>query len=212
MKARLPHPLLFTLLVHGAALLAACGTSTSPAPAEAGQAEAGQAEAGGLDAGLEASAQDSAEAGPSCTGDCAVTSLQAQYGTVKASFGRAQFGHDLQGGRVTSLTVEAHAGGSPECPKEDSPTPDRTLVVSGIPVGSQGRTLTFADGVRATLLDFKTVLTKKPLDRATSITLKVIALDGDLPRTVAFDLEATFEEGTIKGHAYATHCTSMDAK
>lgn len=153
-------------------------------------------DAGGIDAG--------------CTGTCRSMALDGVYGPKTAKFERAQFGWDKKGPTVVGITTEIHAGGSPACPTQSSPTPDRTLVVSGITVGSEGRTLTLADGIAVTLLDFKEALTKKPLDKATQVKLTVIAMEGTPPENVAFDLEATFEEGTIKGHVFAQHCTTMD--
>lgn len=163
---------------------------------EAGTPETSTPDAGGPDAG--------------CTGACRTLALGATYGAVTASFERAQFGRDKTGPNVSGVTVEVHAGGAPECPKQNSPTPDRTLVVSGIKVGSEGKTLTLADGLAVTLLDFKELLTKKPLDKATAAKLTVVAIEGSPPDKVAFDLEATFEEGTIRGHVFADHCATMD--
>lgn len=191
------------------ALVVGCsGGGTTAADGGAAAADGGQpsSEAGAPDT----SAPDASGPDAGCTGACRTLALGATYGAVTASFDRAQFGRDKTGPNVSGVTVEVHAGGAPECPKQNSPTPDRTLIVSGIKVGSEGKTLTLADGVAVTLLDFKELLTKKPLDKATAAKLTVVAIEGSPPDKVAFDLEATFEEGTIRGHVFADHCASMD--
>ena len=188
---------------------AACSSTATPAESDA----AVPSDAGGADTSTvptDAGARSDADAAPACSGACRTLSLDATYGAKKAGFQRAQFGWDKKGATVSGVTVEIHAGGAPECPKQSSPTPDRTLIVSSIPVGSESRVLGTADGIAVTLLDFKEALTTKPLDKATSVKLTVVALEGEPPQNVAFDLEATFEEGTIKGHVFAEHCTSMD--
>jgi hypothetical protein len=197
------------LVLFPLSAMLACGTTATPQdagstpdPIDATAAEgaapfpSGVADAGSTDAG--------------CTGACRSLSLDATYGAKTAKFERAQFGWDKTGTTVSGVTTEIHAGGAPECPKQSSPTPDRTLIVSGVPTGATGRTLTLADGVAVTLLDFKEALTKKPLDKATAAKITGITLEGDPPEKVVFDLEATFEEGTIKGHVFADHCTTMD--
>jgi hypothetical protein len=177
------------------------------------------------DASIEASASDAATTPPDsqatadgsapekdagCTDACQKLTLTATYGAKTSTFERAQFGYDKTAGAVSGITTEAHVGGAPECPTQNSPTPKRTLIVSGIPVGSAGKTLTKADGVAVTLLDFEGLLTDKPLDKATDVKLTVLYFPGDAPENVAFDVEATFEQGTVRGHAYASHCTTMD--
>ena len=197
------------LVLFPLSVMFACGTTaapqdagSSPEPSDATAADgaapvpSSTSDAGGLDAG--------------CTAACRALSLDAIYGAKTAKFERAQFGWDKRGTTVSGVTTEIHSGGVAECPKQSSPTPDRTLIVSGIPTGSTGKALTLADGVAVTLLDFKEALTKKPLDKATAAKITGIVLEGDPPEKVAFDLEATFEEGTIKGHVFADHCTTMD--
>ena len=190
------------------ALGVGCSETGTTTPDGGASADGGQtvSESGAPDT----SAPDASGPDAGCTGACRSLALGATYGAVTASFERAQFGRDKTGPNVSGVTVEVHAGGAPECPKQNSPTPDRTLIVSGIKVGSEGKTLTLADGVAVTLLDFKELLTKKPLDKATAAKLTVVAIEGTPPDKVAFDLEATFEEGTIRGHVFADHCATMD--
>lgn len=42
---------------------------------------------------------------------------------------------------------------------------------------------------------------------ATAVTLMPVAVSSDF---VAYDIMLTFAAGTIGGHFYATHCTSLD--
>jgi hypothetical protein len=108
--------------------------------------------------------------------------------------------------KTWELHVEAVHGGDPGCPSEMSATPDRSLVIAGLPKGFDTKR-TYAEGVRATLLDFKGTLTKEPILRATAVT----ATPGSSSdAAISFDLDATFPGGTISGHIYATHCDSMD--
>lgn len=135
-------------------------------------------------------------------------SLSAKFG-VTEPFERSAFGLTSPGkslSKTWELHVEAVHGGGPGCPTMTSATPDRSLVIANLPKDFT-TTRTFADGVRATLLDFKGTLTKEPILRATAVT----ATPGSVSDTaVSFELDATFPGGTIAGHVYATHCDSMD--
>jgi hypothetical protein len=185
-------------------------SSTSDAPSDAStEASATDASTSQPDTGTTSDANPTAQ-DAGCTDSCQKLTLTATYGTKASTFERAQFGYDKTGGKVSGLTTEAHVGGAPECPTQDSPTPKRTLIVSGIPLGSAGKTLTKADGIAVTLLDFEGLLTSKPLDKATVAKVTVVYLPGDAPENAAFDVEATFDQGEVKGHAYASHCATMD--
>lgn len=189
--------------------VAACSSTSETTADASSDASAVDAAAPVLDSGTTAdTSPPGQDAG--CTDACQKLTLTATYGAKTSTFERAQFGYDKTAGAVSGFTTEAHVGGAPECPTQNSPTPKRTLIVSGIPVGSAGKTLTKADGVAVTLLDFEGLLTDKPLDKATDAKVTVVYLPGDAPENVAFDVEATFEQGTLRGHAYASHCTTMD--
>lgn len=162
-------------------LLASCASPASPSPA--------------VDAALEAavdSALDAAVAGPP---------IEADFAGVRAPFERAFYGV-----RDGVLHVEAHHGGSADCPTMTSPTPDRTLVIAGLPEGFT-TTRTYADGVRVSLLDFKGTLTKEPILRATAVTVSEPSARAD---ALGFTLDATFPGGSIKGVVHASHCPSLD--
>ncbi len=138
-----------------------------------------------------------------CTGDCATTELQAVFRDGSGDFTRAQHGVVAATGNIR---VEAHFGGDPACPEEQSPSPDRTMIVTGITTAM--RTQTDADGVRATLLDFRGDLTSTPVLRAIAVSVTPRFVQ---PGTaVSYEIEANFPQGTISGGLYAEHCTSLD--
>ncbi|MEI8259294.1 MAG: hypothetical protein WCJ30_26800, partial [Deltaproteobacteria bacterium] len=142
---------------------------------------------------------------PGCAGACAVTDLVATFGAHTGAFERAQ--HGTSG--VDGIYVEAHAGGNPACPSTTSPTPDRTLVISGLRPGTIGVAQTEADGVTASLLDFVGTLISTPVARATAV--RVTPRYVDRGAFVSFGVEATFASGTVRGGFFAPHCASLDA-
>ncbi|AKV01260.1 hypothetical protein AKJ09_07923 [Labilithrix luteola] len=145
-----------------------------------------------------------------CDGDCLKTSLEADIGGVKAPLDRGQYGTDGTGAAQT-LHIEAYAGGDPACPKQGSPSPDRTFVLSGIPIGAVGSKLTQADGVTAAYLDYKgDQLPSKPITNATAVEATLVEKDSATPPAwVAVDVKATFPEGTMQGHVFASYCQSL---
>jgi hypothetical protein len=157
------------------------------------------------DAGSKVDAGASADAGPtSCTGACAVTDLVATFHGVMGQFDRAQHGVEGDAG----LYIEAHFGGDPACPTASSPTPDRTLVISGLRADFDGGVQTRDDGLRVTLLDFKGNLSSSPFDKAFAARATTRWMNrGTL---VSFTLEADFDGGTVRGGFSAPHCASLD--
>lgn len=174
-----------------------------------------------------ASSADSAATGPdsssasgtlsaSCDGDCAKTDITVTFSSQSKPLTRAQFGLVTSDGGATLIHLEAHDGGSAACPTESSPTTLRTLVVEDIPVPADGSVITSAQGVTAAFFDFEgSLLANSPYAKASTLSLKPSALilddNGKLPSKLAVDIEMTFPDGgTLMGHAYAEHCTSMD--
>jgi hypothetical protein len=196
-------------------VLAACSSSSDGA---GGSSSGGAADAstsgdsgGGADDGSTAS-DGGSDGTTACEGACSTTALVATFGAKSGPLDRAQHGVD-HGDVADTLHVEAHHGGDPACPNQSSPTPDRTFIVSGVPVKAPASaTLTEKDGVTAAFLDFKgDVLPSVPLTKAAKVTVKVTAVDAaSPPKWAAFDVDATFAEGTVKGHVYASHCASLD--
>jgi hypothetical protein len=152
-------------------------------------------------AGADAGIADGGEL-PGCTGSCASTALDGVFVPNRGPFDRAQHGLTTTG----DVRIEAHLGGDPACPTESSPTPDRTLILAGIAPTMAAQTE--ADGVRATLLDFRNILIENPLSRAQRVRVTPIAVSPGA--AVAYTVEATFAEGTITGRVYAPHCASLD--
>lgn len=145
-----------------------------------------------------------------CSGACAAAALDAAFEGAHRPLDRAQLGTDDVAGEPPMLYVEAHLSGDPACPTETSPSPDRTVILSGVPRGAAGKTLTEADGLRLSYLEFAADSTLPPIVKATSVTLTGIMEDPATPPAwFAADLVATFDEGTVTGHLYATYCQSL---
>jgi len=163
---------------------------------------------------------------PTCDSVCQAFTLEAQMGGATAGFARAYYGLTTPANATSGdweIHVEAFSGGTAGCPAEDSPAPDRTLTLGGMPMPVSGTTVSQEDGGSITLFDFEgSLLPLAPLSRASTWTLTVSHTnickdcvgsrapshaDGEL----AFDLESIFPEGTVSGHIYATHCDSLDA-
>ncbi len=144
------------------------------------------------------------DAPPGCTGACAQTTLQAAFGSARGPFERAQHGN---AGSAT-LRVEAHLGGNPACPDPRSPTPRRTLVLTGIRATADATPQTEAEGVRATLFDFAGELVTAPLLRATAV--RVVPRGWTRDGYVSLDVRVTFPGGAITGGLFAPHCPSLD--
>lgn len=197
------------LLALGTAALAfgGCGSSNGDAPSSDVQDASAGDDDDGDDDDRDAQSGD-AGGGSACEGACKTTTLEVEIGGKKAPMDRAQFGTEVVDGQPV-FYLESHYGGAPECPEEGSVSPDRTLIVANIP---QGRaSASYDDGVRSSLLDFKKELLDGVLPaKATAIAITNVLEDTETPpRWIAFDLEETLENGSAKGHVYATFCQSM---
>ncbi len=115
-------------------------------------------------------------------------------------------GHGLEGDG--GIYVEAHFDAAPGCPQMNGPTPSRTLIIANVNA-STGNTITYAQGLRVTLLDFDGVLTSAPFVSAFDAT--ATAIDVQPGQHVTFSLSATFDGGALSGQFTAPHCTSLDA-
>ena len=157
-----------------------------------------------------------------CSGACATQTLGATFGAQTARIARAAYGIDRDGSGRPGIYIEALHGAPTGCPTDGSPTPDRTLVISGLPLPRLGAPLSEADGVVVSLLDFKGDLLGTALvAKATAIELSFVAASvctgcvgkaapADPDGFVAIDLKATFDGGTIEGRVYAPHCDVFD--
>ena len=194
--------------VAGAVLLVVgCSSNGPPGVAGTGQPDANapalEGGADGPEAGSEASA-------PVCEGACKKTSLVVDVGGNKRALDRAQFGTQQSDAGAAQLHVEAHSGGKPECPTQASPTPTYTLIVSSIPRAPPGAKASEREGVTSAFFDFKGDLNLPPFTKATSVTVSALVEDTATPPAwSAFDVAATFKEGTVTGHVYAEYCASL---
>ena len=136
-----------------------------------------------------------------CTYACTTTALTAAFQVTRV-LDHAYFGITAAD---NSLHVEAYKGGATGCPTMNSPTPEYTLVVGHVIRPTSAMTSTST----ASILDYQGDLLGGPLGaQAMSVTLTPVAASGDM--FIAFDVMMTFSGGTVMGHLYATHCTSLD--
>lgn len=156
----------------------------------------------------------------SCDEACQEQTLAASFGGEPFPFERAVFGltpPDQAESGTWELYIEALSGGFEGCPKEDSPTPKRSLILSGLTLPNSDT----PQQTSGTLFDYEGDLLSgdAPFLRASSVTLTPRAWDicTDCYNTpspsgfLSLDVDATFEGGTVSGTLYATPCTSLDA-
>jgi hypothetical protein len=168
-------------------LLAACGGDDAPATIDAASADSPMADAG---------------FGSTCQGTCTTTVLTAAF-MVTRTLDAAYFGITAAD---NTLHVEAYRGAAAGCPTTSSPTPEYTLVLGRVtrPTSTQASTSP------GNILDYQGDLLGGPLGQAAStVTITPVAASGD--SFVALDLMLVFPSGTVMGHLYATHCTSLDS-
>ena len=168
--------------------LAACGGSSSGSSPDAAVPD-GAPDSGGF---------------TTCEGACRTTNLTAAFAATR-QLDRAYYGVTTAAPGNT-LHVEAYRGGGAGCPTMTSPTPDYTLVLGTVPIP----TSTAPSTSPGNLLDFVGDLLGGGLGAAaTTVTLAPVAYD-DAGGILALDTALTFSGGTVMGHLFATHCTSLD--
>ncbi|QDG52277.1 hypothetical protein FIV42_16485 [Persicimonas caeni] len=160
-----------------------------------------------------------------CEGACREHALTVAFGDTTGPIERAVYGltaPEVADSGEWEVYIEAIEGGFDGCPQQDSPTPDWSLIVTGLvaPIGEG--TLTKADdGVAVTFLDYDgRFLGQEPFARATSASLTPVAANVDTSLVaagtrdedgvVALDVQASFDGGELSGRLVATHCASMD--
>jgi hypothetical protein len=174
------------LLTYSLLLLAACGGDDGGTTHDAATPDA-MADASGFSM--------------TCTGACQTTALTAMMSATRV-LDHAYFGITAAD---NTLHVEAYKGGAAGCPTISSPTPEYTLVLGRV----TRPTSTAPSSSPGNILDYQGDLLGGPLgQQATTVTLTPVAASGDT--FVAFDVMLTFPAGTVTGHFYATHCTSLD--
>ena len=141
-----------------------------------------------------------------CTGACRTTALSAMFAMTR-TLDRAYYGVTQSN---QTLHVEAYRNAPAGCPTMSSPNPDYTFILGRVPIPTD-RTPSSSPG---NILDFKGDLLGGPLGaQATMVTIVPVAADRVMATDgfVALDVMATFQNGTVNGHLYATHCASLDS-
>ena len=149
------------------------------------------------DAGIDGSGDD---ASSTCQGQCQLTNVTATL-KVTRTLDSAYYGVTFD---TNNLHVEAYRRASTGCPTMSSPTPDYTLVL-----GEVSPTQPMSNMATANILDFKGDLLGGPLGAAAT-QVKIDRTAGEAGMFIALDVNLTFQAGTVVGHIYATHCSSLD--
>lgn len=162
-----------------------------------------------LDAGKDKDTGAPKDAAPTGLTPTRKTTAIANIENVQRTLERAQFGLDADG----TFHIEAHEGGDPKCPDQTSPSPKRTLIITGVKHAAAGTKESKADGVNGSFLDFAgdQLPDGTPFSKATAITVEIVAIKGaaGAETEVELELDATFAEGTIKGRVFAEFCQSL---
>ncbi len=198
---RLSTLLLSFCLVSGAVVFGCSDEASSVAPSPDGGAGEGNTNA---DGGGGADAASAAATGPLTP--TKATNVETKINGVSRTLDRAQFGVTKEASGET-LYLEAHEGGVPACP--ESETPKRTLIIDGVPKGAPGDRFTKDDGIKVSFLDFEgaQITTPNPLISATAATVTIVALDDKA--SLELEVDATFDQGTVKGRVYGAYCAAM---
>ena len=218
------------VIIGLSALSLACGKAASPDKRQADDQPSPQDMGLGQDAGELPEPEPEPEPAvvpTTCDAACREPTLSARFGAQRSSLGVAFYGlsapSTTDSGQL-ELYLEAAEGGAPGCPAQDSPTPKRTLILSGLTLPLSPAALTQERGVRLKLIDYEGSLlggdlfadpiqvTVTPL----AARLCVECLGQPAPSSpdgfIALELKATFAQGQLEGRLYATHCDSMDAR
>lgn len=164
-------------------------------------------EGGGADPGADAASEDS-DLPATCADSCAQLSVEVEFGTVRTGFSAAYYGVTAEDG---TLHIEVHGGRVIGCPTAETPPPPGMLVIGSVPAPTSTEPLDESHGVSVALIDLTGEVITMPVAKASAGQLvpvagKLSGADGFL----AFDLNATFDGGTARGHVYAIHCDSLD--
>jgi hypothetical protein len=150
------------------------------------------------DAAIDGAGSD--DANSQCQEQCALTNVTATFKKT-TTLDSAYYGVTFD---TNNLHVEAYRRASIGCPSMSSPTPEYTLVL-----GEVSPTQPMSNMATANILDFKGDLLGGPLGAAAT-QVKIDRTDGAAGVFIALDVMLTFQQGTVAGHIYATHCASLD--
>lgn len=207
--------------------LAACAAddgdgSSFPGPVpESSSSSAGGAGAprgdGGTGRGASSGAAGSSDAGllpSSCEGACRESSLALRKNGKEIAFDRTQFGFD-RSASYPKLSLSAYHGGKDACPAPGD-EPSHAVQIAGVPAPFDSAAFDGNAGITASLYDFEgnVIEGSSGVLKGTRVVLTPVAanLDPQSEETfVAFDVHLEFEQGiVVDGHAFATHCASID--
>lgn len=180
---------------------AACSDSSSDKPATA--IDAGPEIDAGSEEERDGGAPEKDAGGLEPMGE---TALEAVINGVSRPLDRAQFGVTTAPSGKTYY-LEAHEGGVAACPETE--TPDRTLVVDGVPQGVVGQSFDESDGVTASFLDFvgDQITADNPTTKATAVKVTIVAVKADT--SLELEFEASFAEGEVTGRIAASYCDAF---
>lgn len=203
--------------------LAACGADDASEIPDRSQLASSSSSSGGGFAGSRgdggASNSGGSNAGDaglpnSCEGSCRESSLELRKDGTSVRFERVRFGFDRTS-TYPKLKLSADHGAGEACPTQDE-SPSHVVQLAGVPAPFDGSMFESGAGITATLYDFvgDVVAGSTGVLKGTRIEVTPSAanLEGD-DVFVAFDLHLEFEQGiVVDGHAFATHCSSIDQR
>ncbi len=148
-------------------------------------------------------------------------SLRLQSGATDVAFDHARYGLTAPAVSTSGqweIYVEAYRGGAAGCPTATSPTPDQTVIISGLLADQAPGVVEEGDGLSVVMFDFEGLITTEPILRATAeaATIDTIVVctdcvpDEDPNGYVAFALAAPLDSADLSGVVVATHCPSLD--
>lgn len=147
------------------------------------------------------------------------TTLTITKGASTFPLSQAYFGLTRLKDGSFEIYVEVYEGAAPGCPVQDSPSPDRTLILAGL-LPATTTPQTKADGVSATVLDFEGSVTDLPVLKSTMASITTVAENlctecygqpDPGGRFYTFTMTSTFDDGvSIAGTGHAAHCDSLD--
>lgn len=174
-------------------------TPKDPDPTDDDDDDVAPNDAGAKDSGK----TDPKDAAPAGLTPTRKTTAVMAINNVTRTLDRAQFGFDSDG----TYHIEAHEGGDPACPDEHSPSPKRTLIVSGVKKADPGTKETKPD-VSASFLDFAGDQIPNGMPaKASAVTIEIVAIKGTTE--IEIEVSATFPSGTAKGRIFAEFCQSL---
>jgi hypothetical protein len=173
------------------------------------------------DAGPTIDSGISPEFGTPCDQACQVVDAILTVGSEERRIERAFYGISESPDAEFELYIEAYRGGAQGCPTDQSPMPEQTLVLSGIPIPPPGEIggVDSDAGLRVNLLDFEGLVAQPVLPaESAALTWNSVSIcsecnEQDDSGFLSFEIEAEFgADGSLSGQLYATHCVTLDVR